>query len=69
MAGTKGRHWHRRDKPCAICRHWFIPDPRTRQTQRTCSRVCSRELHRRNAAAVRRRDDDDERAERLRRRL
>lgn len=38
----------RRKRPCAICRRWFIPDPRQIGRQKTCGKPdCQREQHRR----------------------
>lgn len=36
-----------RKRPCRICRHWFMPDPRLKGRQKTCGRSqCKREWHR-----------------------
>jgi hypothetical protein len=69
MAGAKGRRWTCRSRPGSMCRKWFVPDPRTRKTQRTCSEACSRERHRRRSAEWRRRNADEEKEDRLRRSL
>lgn len=34
-------------RPCAICRRWFLPDPRVGRRQRACGPECSAALHRR----------------------
>ena len=34
-------------RPCSICRKWFQPDVRQKGRQRTCSKDCSNQLHRR----------------------
>ncbi len=39
-----------RKRPCSICRKWFLPDVRQKGRQRTCSKECRRELHRRQCA-------------------
>ncbi len=39
-----------RKRPCSICRKWFLPDVRQKKKQRTCSKECNRELHRRQCA-------------------
>jgi hypothetical protein len=37
-----------RKRPCAICRRWFIADPRQIGRQKTCGKpACQREQHRR----------------------
>ncbi len=69
MAGTKGRRWKCRSRPCSVCSTWFVPHPRTRKTQKACSAACSRELHRRRSATARRLNADEDREDRLRRRL
>lgn len=44
-------------RPCAVCRTWFLPDPRVRRRQRCCEREeCRSELHRRACADWRRRN-------------
>lgn len=47
-----------RKKPCSICRHWFLPDPRVGRRQRACAGRCGRELRRRTQAAWRARHPD-----------
>lgn len=38
----------RKKRPCSECRHWFRPDPRVGERQRTCgSAECKRRRHRR----------------------
>lgn len=69
MAGTKGRRWKCRSRPCSVCSTWFMPHPRTRKTQKACSAACSRELHRRRSATARRLNADEDREDRLRRSL
>ncbi len=39
-----------RKRPCSICRKWFLPDVRQVGRQKTCSPMCSAELHRRNCS-------------------
>lgn len=38
----------RKERPCSICRRWFLPDARAGDRQRACEREeCQRERHRR----------------------
>ena len=70
MAGTRGRRWKCRSRPCSVCRKRFVPHARTRRTQRTCGLApCRKEQHRRSRAAWRAAHPDYEREERLRERL
>ncbi len=39
-----------RKRPCCICRKWFLPDVRQRGRQKTCSKRCGKEYHRRQCA-------------------
>ena len=34
-------------RPCIICRKWFQPIPQQKERQKTCSRACRHEHHRR----------------------
>lgn len=41
----------RRKRPCRICGKWYVPDPRSREHQKTCGRAeCKREWHRKKCA-------------------
>ena len=41
-----------RNRPCRICRRWFMPDPRLKGRQMTCGdAACQREWHRRTCKA------------------
>ena len=48
-----------RKRPCSICRKWFLPDVRQKERQRTCSKECSRELHRRQCATWNKKNSAD----------
>jgi len=39
-----------RKRPCSICRKWFMPDVRQKERQKTCSKECRKERHRRQCA-------------------
>lgn len=70
MAGTRGRRWRCRSRPCSVCRKRFVPHARTRKTQRTCGlAACRAEQHRRSRAAWRAAHPDYDREGRLRERL
>lgn len=46
-------------RPCAVCRRWYLPDPRTRHRQKTCgSDKCRVEWRRRTQARWRTRNPD-----------
>ena len=46
-------------RPCAVCRRWYLPDPRTRHRQKTCgSDECRIEWRRRTQARWRARNPD-----------
>jgi hypothetical protein len=52
-------------RPCSECRHWFRPDPRVRERQRTCgSAECKRRRHRRIDGAWHGRHPDYDRGRR-----
>jgi len=52
---------------CCECRHWYVPDPRAKNSQKTCSKKCrrqrraSQEKTRRNADLLNARAADRER--------
>jgi hypothetical protein len=49
-----------RQKPCSICRHWFVPDVHVGARQRVCSApACQDERQQRNVAAWVRRHPED----------
>ena len=57
-------------RPCRICRHWFLPDPRAGDRQRVCSQPpCQRERHRRSCRVWRKREHEALRTHRLRMRI
>lgn len=57
---------NRRSRPCSICHRWFTPNPRVRNSQRTCGREeCKREQKRRTQAKWSRRNPDYWTARRL----
>ena len=40
-----------RKRPCRVCGKWYMPDPRSREHQKTCGRAeCRREWHRKKCA-------------------
>ena len=46
-------------RPCRICRHWFMPNPRLKDRQKTCGDPkCKREWHRRKCAEWNRKNAD-----------
>ena len=57
-------------RPCRICRHWFLPDPRAGDRQHVCCQTsCQRERHRRSCRAWREREQESIRTHRLRMRI
>jgi len=59
-----------RQRPCRICRRWFVPHRRAGDRQHVCSAAgCQRERHRRACQRWRQREAPAERAHRLRQRL
>ncbi len=54
-------------RPCAVCRCWYLPDPRTRHRQKTCGLdECRIEWRRRTQARWRARNPDYAAERRLR---
>jgi hypothetical protein len=47
-------------RPCSVCRHWFLPDPRVAHCQKTCSASCSKALAAKRDAEWRRKNPDYE---------
>jgi hypothetical protein len=46
-------------RPCAVCRVWYIPEPRTRHCQKTCGKEsCRREWTRRQQSRWRSKNPD-----------
>ncbi len=40
-----------RNRPCRVCRRWFLPDGRLKDRQKTCGNPeCQREWHRKKSA-------------------
>jgi hypothetical protein len=40
-----------RKRPCAVCKHWFFPDPRVGDRQKACAdKACRKEQRRRTQA-------------------
>lgn len=37
----------KKTKRCTVCRKWYSPEPQVGKRQKTCSKVCSKERHRR----------------------
>ena len=55
-----------RKRPCAVCRHWFLPDLRVGNRQKVCAgQACRLVQRQRSQAAWRRRNPDYEVARRL----
>lgn len=69
MAGTTGRRWKCRSRPCSECGRWFVPDARTAKRQVTCGEKCRRARHQRACRTWREANSADEREDRLRQRL
>lgn len=64
------RHRVYKKRPCRVCRHWYRPDPRLGDRQRTCGcDECKQEWNRRLCANRRHREKDYDRERRLRDRL
>jgi len=54
----------RRDRRrCSICRRWYIPDDRTKKTQKTCSEECREKRRKKSARRRRERDLHEARVE------
>ena len=46
-------------RPCRICRHWFTPNPRLKDRQKTCGdALCKREWHRKKCAEWNKKNTD-----------
>lgn len=58
-----------RKKPCSICGKWFLPDNRRGKAHRTCSKECSRELHRRQCKKWNNRNKPESKANYLSKKL
>ncbi len=58
-----------RKRPCSICRKWFLPDVRQKKRQRTCSKECSNELHRRQCAIWNKKNSADFKSDYLSKKL
>lgn len=70
MAGTKGRRWKCRSKPCCVCGRWFEPHPRVGARQKTCGRAsCKAELHKLSCRRFRAAERDQDREARLRKQI
>ena len=60
----------RKERPCRVCRRWFLPHPRAGSRQTVCSDPgCQRERHRRSCTAWHRENPEYDRDRRLRERL
>lgn len=69
MAGTTGRRWKCRGRPCSECGRWFEADPRLGRRQVTCGEACSRTRHLQACKKWREANAVEAREDRLRRRL
>ena len=69
MAGTTGRRWKCRGRPCSECGRWFRPHPRAGVRQVTCSETCRGARRERACKAWREANAITEQEERLRQRL
>ena len=59
-----------RKRPCRICRIWFVPNPRLKDRQKTCSRpACQKEWHRKQCKRWNKKNRDYFRANYLQKKL
>lgn len=59
-----------RKRPCRICRRWFLPNPRLKERQMTCSQAeCQREWHKKKCAQWNRKNRDYFKANYLQRKI
>ena len=57
-------------RPCRICRHWFVPNPRLKDRQMTCGDPgCKKEWHRRKCREWNRKNTDYFRSNYLQKKL
>jgi len=49
----------RRKRPCCICHHWFLPNPKVKKRQVTCGDLqCQKQWHKRQCAKWNRKNAD-----------
>ena len=59
-----------RKRPCRICRHWFMPNPRLKDRQKTCGDPeCQRKWHKKKCTEWNRKNPDYFRANYLQKKV
>ncbi len=59
----------KKTKRCTACRKWYSPEPQVGQRQKTCSKVCGKERHRKKCAQWNRANKHLNKGAQLKRRL